>query len=117
MVASMPYISSREAAKTLQMKARKARHPGKSFRAQRSQQRNIYLAGSVNGFDPHPAIGEFKDGRGEFYSHEPFEGKYILCRVIWSEITPTSCHWEQAFSADGDRTWETNWITNFGRMA
>ncbi|HEU5367062.1 MAG TPA: hypothetical protein VFU69_01305 [Ktedonobacterales bacterium] len=82
-----------------------------------SQQWNIYLADSVNGFDPHPAIGEFKDGRGEFYSHEPFEGKHIFCRVIWSEITPTSCHWEQAFSADGGQTWETNWITDFERIA
>jgi hypothetical protein len=35
--------------------------------------------------------------------------------VIWSEITATSFHWEQAFSADGGRTWETNWIADFVR--
>lgn len=83
----------------------------------RSQQWSIYLADSVSGFDPRPAIGEFKDGRGEFYSQEPFEGKSIFCRVIWSNITATSCHWEQAFSADGGRTWETNWISDFERIA
>jgi hypothetical protein len=82
-----------------------------------TQQWNIYLADSINGFDPHPAIGEFRNGRGEFYSQEPFAGKSIFVRVIWSEITPTSCHWEQAFSADGGRTWETNWITDFERIS
>lgn len=82
-----------------------------------SGQWNIYLANSVSGFDPQPAIGEFKEGRGEFYSQEIFEGKSIFCRVIWSEITPTSCHWEQAFSADGGRTWETNWVSDFERIA
>ena len=83
----------------------------------RSQQWSVYLADSKNGFDPHPAIGGFKDGRGEFYSQEPWEGKSILCRVIWSEITETSCHSEQAFSADGGKTWEANWISDFERTA
>jgi hypothetical protein len=83
----------------------------------RSRQWHIYLADGVYGFDPRPAIGEFRNGRGEFYSHEPFEGRYILCRMIWSEITPISCHWEQAFSADGGSTWETNWISDFERRA
>lgn len=81
-----------------------------------SRQWSIYLADSVNGFDPHPAIGEFKDERGEFYSQEFFEGKSILCRITWSKITATACHWEQAFSTDGGRTWETNWITDFERI-
>lgn len=80
-----------------------------------SRQWSIYLADSVNGLDLRPAIGEFKDGRGEFYSQEFFEGKSIFCRVIWSEIAANSCHWEQAFSVDGGKTWETNWITDFER--
>lgn len=83
----------------------------------KSRQWSVYLADSVNGFQLPPMIGEFKDGRGEFYDQEPFEGKSIFCRVIWSEITATSCHWEQAFSTDGGRTWETNWITDFERSA
>lgn len=80
-----------------------------------SRQWSIYLADNVNGLDLRPAIGEFKDGRGEFYSQEFFEGKSIFCRVIWSEIAANSCHWEQAFSVDGGKTWETNWITDFER--
>ena len=80
----------------------------------KSQQWSIYNVDSKYGFQP-PMIGAFKEGRGEFYSHEPWEGKYILSRVIWSEITATSFHWEQAFSADGGTTWEPNWISDFVR--
>ena len=80
----------------------------------KSQQWSIYLADSKYGFQS-PMIGAFKEGRGEFYSHEPWEGKYILSRVIWSEITASSIHWEQAFSADGGKTWEPNWISDFVR--
>jgi hypothetical protein len=34
-------------------------------------------------------------------------------RFVWSGITPTSAHWEQAFSPDAGKTWEINWITDF----
>jgi hypothetical protein len=61
-------------------------------------------------------IGEFENGRGEFYDQEMFEGRAIYCRFIWSEITDTSARWEQAYSADGGVTWETNWIMEFTRV-
>lgn len=83
---------------------------------QASQQWSIYPADSKYGFQSQPLIGAFKEGRGEFYSHEPWEGKHIWCRVTWSQITATSFHWEQAFSTDGGRTWETNWMTDFERI-
>jgi hypothetical protein len=79
-----------------------------------TRQWSVYEA-DTNGFDPRPVIGAFKDGRIEGYSHQPWEGKHIFRRVIWSEITATSSHWEQAFSADGGKTWETNWIADFVR--
>jgi hypothetical protein len=55
-----------------------------------------------------PTIGEFKDGRGEFYDQETFNGKNIVARIVWSEITPDSHRFEQAFSDDAGKTWETN---------
>jgi hypothetical protein len=55
-------------------------------------------------------IGEFKNGRGEFYDQEPYNGRTILVRNLWLDITPHSCRFEQAFSDDGGKTWETNWI-------
>jgi hypothetical protein len=57
-----------------------------------------------------PTIGEFKDGRGEFYDTESYNGRNILLRNTWSDISPMSIRFEQAFSEDGGRTWETNWI-------
>jgi len=80
----------------------------------KSQQWSIYSDDPKYGFQS-PMIGAFNEGRGEFYAHDLWEGRYIWSRVIWSEITPTSCHWEQAFSADGGKTWETNWISDFVR--
>jgi hypothetical protein len=64
-----------------------------------------------------PMIGKFKNGRGEFYAQELFENKHVYNRLIWSEITETSCRWEQAFSPDGGKTWETNWIMEFIRLS
>jgi hypothetical protein len=61
-------------------------------------------------------IGKFEDGRGEFYAHEVFENRHVYSRFIWSEITEASCRWEQAFSIDGGKTWETNWIADFTRL-
>jgi hypothetical protein len=80
-----------------------------------TQQWSVYEADTANGFDPRPVIGAFKDGRIEGYSHIPWESKYVFRRVVWSEITGASFHWEQAFSADGGKTWETNWIADFVR--
>ena len=57
-----------------------------------------------------PMVGEFKNGRGEFYDQELWKGRAVYVRFIWSEITPNSAHFEQSFSDDGGKTWEVNWI-------
>ena len=59
---------------------------------------------------------EFKNGRGEFFNQETFNGKDILVRFVISDITPTSCHFEQSFSDDGGKTWEVNWIATDTRV-
>ena len=81
-----------------------------------SQQWSLYWADSVNVVLQPPMIGGFVQGRGEFYDQELFEGRAIFCRFIWSDITATACHWEQALSADGGTSWETNWIMEFTRQ-
>jgi hypothetical protein len=35
--------------------------------------------------------------------------------VIWSDITPGTHHFEQAFSDDGGKTWETNFTASLSR--
>ena len=57
-----------------------------------------------------PSVGEFRGGRGEFISHEEFNGRMILVRFVIIPLTPDSCRFEQSFSDDGGRTWEVNWI-------
>jgi hypothetical protein len=57
-----------------------------------------------------PTIGEFKNGRGEFFDQEFLDGRAILVRFVISDIKPDSVHFEQAFSDDGGKTWEVNWI-------
>lgn len=63
-----------------------------------------------------PSIGSFSNGRGEFYSKETLDGREILVRFVISDITATSCHFEQAYSADGGKTWEVNWIATDTRI-
>ena len=66
--------------------------------------------------DP-PVKGRFENGVGTFYADDTLRGKRIRVRFIWSRITPTSAHWEQAFSPDGGKMWETNWTTEFRRVS
>jgi hypothetical protein len=63
-----------------------------------------------------PTIGEFKNGRGEFYAQDTLGDRAILVRFVISNITPDSCRFEQAFSDDGGRTWEVNWIATDTRV-
>jgi hypothetical protein len=77
-----------------------------------SRQWSLYWATSKGGTLGVPTVGEFTDGRGEFFDQEPINGRMVLVRFVWSRITPTSAHFEQSFSDDGGKTWEVNWITD-----
>jgi hypothetical protein len=79
---------------------------------------SLYWANARNGaLSLPPNVGRFTDdGRGEFYDHEELNGRQILVRFVWSEITPASAHFEQAFSEDDGATWEVNWITDQTRI-
>jgi hypothetical protein len=82
----------------------------------RARQWNVYFASSRDGEAGVPLVGQFGGGRGVFVDQETFDGRAILVRNVWSDITPTSCRSEQAFSADGGRTWEVNWIATDARI-
>jgi hypothetical protein len=83
-----------------------------------THQWSLYWATSKSGAMGPPTIGEFKNGRGEFFDTEPSgpDGRAILVRFVWSDITPNSAHFEQSFSDDGGKTWEVNWITDQTRV-
>jgi hypothetical protein len=75
-----------------------------------SHQWSLNTANSRVGTLGVPTIGEFRNGRGEFYDQEAFNGRTILVRNVWSDISVDSCRFEQSFSDDGGKTWEVNWI-------
>jgi hypothetical protein len=81
-----------------------------------SQQWSLNFASSGGGTLSQPTIGEFKNGRGEFFDQEIFKGRAILVRFVISDITPTSCHFEQSFSEDWGKSWEVNWIATDTRV-
>jgi hypothetical protein len=62
-----------------------------------------------------PMHGRFTGDTGEFFGDESVDGRRVLCRFVWTRTPADSPRWEQAFSDDGGKTWETNWIMTFTR--
>jgi hypothetical protein len=81
-----------------------------------SHQWSLNFSNSAAGAMSQPAIGEFKNGRGEFYDQESLNGRAILVRFVIFDITPDSCRFEQSFSDDEGKTWEPNWIATDTRV-
>jgi hypothetical protein len=79
---------------------------------------SIYWANAKSGtMAMPPTVGHFTNGRGQFFDKEDFNGKPIIVRYTWSDITATSAKFEQAFSPDDGKTWEPNWISTITRTS
>ena len=95
-----------------------------------------YRAMTVRAFDEHaqhwsiwwldarhasgiePAVhGRFDGDVGTFLGQDIIDGVPIVVRFMWSRIRSETPIWEQAFSRDGGKTWETNWIMRFERVS
>ena len=74
-----------------------------------TRQWSIYWAGNRNGVLESPVVGRFDDGVGVFFGDDRHQGQPVRVSFLWSEITARSAHWQQAFSIDDGRSWETNW--------
>jgi hypothetical protein len=81
-----------------------------------SHQWRLYWANSKIGILDPPQVGEFENGQGEFFAQDTINGKTILIRFVWTNMTTNSPHFEQSFSDDGGKTWEVNWITDQTRI-
>lgn len=62
--------------------------------------------------------GAFRHGRGEFFSTgtQP-DGTQSISRYTFSDITPSSLRWDDAFSSDGGDSWTNRWVMEFSRTA
>ncbi len=63
-----------------------------------------------------PGVGIFKNGRVDFYDYEPINGRSVLVRFSMWKTALNTAQSEQAFSDDGGKTWEVNWINRYTRM-
>lgn len=81
-----------------------------------THQWSLYWATSRDGILSSAQVGQFAHGKGEFYAQDNSDGKSILVRYVWSTSTPTSAHFEQAFSEDGGQSWDVNWISDMVRI-
>jgi hypothetical protein len=81
-----------------------------------SKKWSLYWASNRSGVLEPPVVGAFENGVGCFEGADEHLGKPVLARFIWSHITPTSARWQQALSADGGKTWETNWRMQMTRI-
>jgi hypothetical protein len=81
-----------------------------------THQWSLYWANAKDGNIVAPQVGQFKDGRGEFYGQDTLDGKLIYIRFVWSNTGSNTPHFEQSFSDDGGKTWEVNWITDQTRV-
>ena len=81
-----------------------------------SKQWSLNFSNSKIGTLGVPTIGEFANGRGEFYSSETLNERAILVRFVIIPRGADTCDFEQAFSGDGGKTWEVNWIATDTRV-
>jgi hypothetical protein len=81
-----------------------------------SKQWSLNFANAADGALSEATIGEFKNGRGEFYDQETYNGRAILVRFVITPVNPDLIRFEQSFSDDGGKTWELNWIATDTRV-
>jgi hypothetical protein len=81
-----------------------------------ARQWSLNFSNSAGGTLTPPVVGEFKDGRGEFFGQETLNGRAIFVRFIIQCPGPDTCRFEQAFSDDGGKTWEVNWVATDTRV-
>jgi hypothetical protein len=60
--------------------------------------------------------GRFVDGVGNFDASDTEDGRPVIYRGCWDQITASSCRWRQGTSRDGGATWDWNWIMEWTRV-
>lgn len=113
-----PLLGGRANTAELMVEGPAGRIEGVSLRLYNPQTRqwSLNYASVADGAMTPPMIGAFEGGRGTFYADDTLGDRPIRVRFVISDITANSAHFEQAFSADGGKTWEVNWIATDTRV-
>jgi hypothetical protein len=62
-----------------------------------------------------PAV--YGTGAKEFYGDDELDGRPMRVRYLWDVRSRDDFGWEQAFSFDGDDTFEIDWVMDFSRVS
>jgi len=83
-----------------------------------THQWSLYWGTQKLGLVPPPQVGHFNaKGVGEFFADDTWHGRPIVVRYLWKLLPGDHPYFEQAFSADHGKTWETNWTTVYTRVS
>jgi hypothetical protein len=86
------------------------------YDAKAGQWSQAYIDSETGVINP-PTIGSFKDGRAELFATEVYQGRNVLVRGVWSDITPNSHRYEISYSQDGGRSWRTGFSAYLTRIS
>lgn len=81
----------------------------------KTQEWNVLWVSASNGKLQVPMRGRLVNGVFEFQGDDTHEGKPIRARYRWTNISQNAATWEQAYSPDGGKSWEVNWVMQFTR--
>jgi len=76
---------------------------------------NVSWVNAGDGTVTNPMTGGFHNGEGLFFGNDTLGGKPILVRFEFSNVTRRHFAFRQAFSGDGGKSWEVNWVATFDR--
>ena len=77
---------------------------------------SLWWGTKTRGLVPPPQVGRFDAGGvGRFYARDRHAGRPIIVRFTWRRLPGNRPYFEQAFSPDDGKTWETNWTTVYTR--
>ena len=85
------------------------------YDAKAGQWSQSYIDSDTGVINP-PTIGSFKEGRAELFATEMYQGRNVIVRGVWSDITATSHRYEISYSQDGGRTWVTGFSAYLTRI-
>lgn len=108
-----PILGGRANSVELSVEGEKGEIEGVALRLYNPQARqwSINYATIRGGTVTAPIYGGFDGkGRGEFYGQDMLDGRAIQVRFVITTLSPNEARFEQSYSADGGRNWETNWI-------